>query len=222
MKKNEGLVLITIIIFLIICLIAYIVKDIKKDVGTPEYVASDTVMHVTRSETRDEIIYEVIDNARDLTYSWAFLKTEELEKSLKDNMNIDINLRLNLLNELGNKELDDLVTNEDKLIVSFDYHGELPTRAKIKIDVSDKYSEGESLYLYYLNEDKEQIEYVRKDIIVKNGHVEFEIEHCSNYFLTASIVQDAVNNPKNINLIIVVMVVVIIVLIAATLFQNKK
>ena len=118
--------------------------------------------------------------------------------------------------------LHDIVSNQDKLVISFEHHGALPSKAKIKLDVSDKYSNGESLYLYYLNEEKGQIEYIKKDIIVKNGYVEFEIDHCSDYFLTSSIVQDAVNNPKNINLIIVVMVVVIIVLIAATLFQNKK
>ena len=126
------------------------------------------------------------------------------------------------MTSLEDKNLDSLVTNEDKLIVSFEHHGKLPTKAKVKIDVSDKYTNGSMLYLYYLNEEERQVEYIDKGLSVINGKVEFEIEHCSNYFLTASIVQDAVNNPKNVNLIIIVMVVVIIVLIGATLFQNKK
>ncbi len=115
-----------------------------------------------------------------------------------------------------------MIKNKDALLINFDYHGLLPTKANVEINVDGKYKDGDSLYLYYINEEKSQIEYIDRNLIVRNGLVDFEIDHCSNYFLTASIVQDAVNNPKNINLIIVVMVIVIIVLIAATLFQNKK
>jgi len=179
-------------------------------------------VHVTKAETKDEVIYEVVDNRKNLTYSWTFNKDEKFKKALKDDMEIDLNLKLDILNELKDKELDSLVTNEDKLIISFEHHGELPTKAKIKINVQERYKDGELLYLYYLNEEENRVEYIANEIPVKNGYVEFEIEHCSNYFLTASIVQDAVNNPKNVNLIIIVMVVVIIVLIGATLFQNKK
>ena len=177
--------------------------------------------HVTKSETNDEVIYEVVDNRKNLTYSWTFNKDENFKKALKDNMEIDLNLKLDLLNNLENNNLTSKINN-DRLIISFSHHGELPTKAKIKIDVKDKYNEGDLLYLYYLNEEKHQIEFIKNEIPVKNGEVEFEITHCSNYFLTGSIVQDAVNNPKNVNLIIIVMVIVIIVLIGATLFQNKK
>lgn len=224
MKKNWSLVLISILIIIISALIFYIVKTNSKSDETTrkkDYVASDTLINITKSETKDEIIYEVTDNRKGLQYSWTFNKDENLMKALKDNMEIDMSLKLDVLTELNNEKLNS-IENKDKLIISFEHHGELPTKAKVRINVSDKYKDGELLYLYYLNEEQNQIEYIDNKIPVKNGYVEFEITHCSDYFLTASIVQDAVNNPKNVNLIIIVMVIVIIVLIGATLFQNKK
>lgn len=224
MKKNWSLVLISVLVIIISALIFYIVKtsDNKDEVSKRKnYIASDTLVNITKSETKNEIIYEVTDNRKGLKYSWTFDKDENLMKSLKDNMEIDMSLKLDILTELNNEKLNS-VKNNDKLIISFEHHGKLPTKAKVRINVSDKYKDGELLYLYYLNEEKNQIEYIDSKIPVKNGYVEFEITHCSDYFLTASIVQDAVNNPKNVNLIIIVMVIVIIVLIGATLFQNKK
>lgn len=224
MKKNYSLVVVSILIIIISVLLVYIVSKDKDDEvnDRKKIVANDTLIHVTKSETNDSIIYEVIDNLKKLSYSWTFSKSEELSKALKNNMEIDLNLKLDLLTSLEDKKLDDLITNDDSLIVSFEHHGQLPVNAKVKIDVSDKYKDGELLYLYYLNEDRTQVEYIDSEILVKNGYVEFEIEHCSKYFLTASIIQEAVNNPKNVNIIIIVMVVVIIVLIGATLMQNKK
>ena len=57
---------------------------------------------------------------------------------------------------------------------------------------------------------------------VNNGYVEFNIDHCSNYFLTAAVVNDAVNNPKSVNYIIIGLGVIVFILIAVTLSQSKN
>ena len=223
MKKNASIIIISVLLVIVAYLIFMILNSDKDDDTNPKnIIATNEVVNITKTETNDSVIYEVIDNQKGLTYSWTFEKNEEINKSLKDNIEIDVNLNLNVLTKLNDNELDEKVTNEDKLIVSFDHHGKLPSKAKIKLNVEGKYKDGERLYLYYYNEEKGQIEFIENNLVVKNGKVEFEIDHCSNYLLTGSIVQDAVNNPKNINLIIIIMVVVIIVLIGATLFQNKK
>lgn len=224
MKKNLGIIIISLLLLIVIVLLGYLIgiKDRPITKEENKIIAENTLVNITKSETSDSVIYEVIDNQKGLTYSWTFEKNEEYNSSLKGNMEIDINLNLNVLDSLSNNYLDSKVTNKDKLIISFEHHGKLPTKAKIKLDVKGKYKDGERLYLYYYNEEKEQIEFIKNNLIVQHGKVEFEIDHCSNYLLTASIVQEAVNNPKNINLIIIVMVAVIIVLIGVTLFQNKK
>lgn len=222
MKKDLSIIIISILLLVVGVLLYILLSDNDKDDETSGIIATNEVVNITKTITSDYVIYEVIDNQKKLSYSWNFERTEELNKTLKDDMEIDVNLNLKVLDSLYGNILDEKVTNEDKLIVSFEHHGKLPSKATIKLDVAGKYKDGEKLYLYYYNEEENEIDFVDNDLVVKNGKVEFTIDHCSNYLLTASIVQDAVGNPKNINLIIIVMVVVIIVLIGATLFQNKK
>lgn len=178
--------------------------------------------HITKTETNDYYLYDVVDNERNLTYSWKFLKEENKNISVEENMYIDNDLRLSLdASTKDTKRINEKVKN-DKLIITFDYHGMLPLEAKVKIDVSDKFNDGEKLYLYYYNPDSDEIEYMDNVVFVKNGMAEFHIKHCSDYFLTAAVVNDAVNNPQSVNYIIIGLIVVVFILIAITLKQSKK
>ena len=178
--------------------------------------------HITKTETNDYYLYDVVDNERNLTYSWKFLKEENKNISVEENMYINNDLRLSLdASTKDTKRINEKVKN-DKLIITFDYHGMLPLEAKVKIDVSDKFNDGEKLYLYYYNPDSDEIEYMDNAVFVKNGSVEFQIKHCSDYFLTAAVVNDAVNNPQSVNYIIIGLIVVVFILIAITLKQSKK
>ena len=178
--------------------------------------------HITKTETNDYYLYDVVDNERNLTYSWKFLKEENKNTSVEENMYIDNDLRLSLdASTKDTKRINEKVKN-NKLIITFDYHGMLPLEAKVKIDVSDKFNDGEKLYLYYYNPDSDEIEYMDNVVFVKNGMAEFQIKHCSDYFLTAAVVNDAVNNPQSVNYIIIGLIVVVFILIAITLKQSKK
>ena len=108
------------------------------------------------------------------------------------------------------------------MILTFDYHGILPEEATVRVNVGNKFSDGEELYLYYYNPDSDEIEYIENKLKVRDGYVEFKIEHCSDYFLTATVVQDAVNNPKSMNYVIIGLIVVAFILVAVTLGQSKK
>ena len=178
--------------------------------------------HITKTETNDYYLYDVVDNERNLTYSWKFLKEENKNISVEENMYINNDLRLSLdASTKDTKRINEKVKN-DKLIITFDYHGMLPLEAKVKIDVSDKFNDGEKLYLYYYNPESDEVEYMDNAVFVKNGSVEFQIKHCSDYFLTAAVVNDAVNNPQSVNYIIIGLIVVVFILIAITLKQSKK
>ena len=178
--------------------------------------------HITKTETNDYYLYDVVDNERNLTYSWKFLKEENKNISVEENMYINNDLRLSLdASTKDTKRINEKVKN-DKLIITFDYHGMLPLEAKVKIDVSDKFNDGEKLYLYYYNPDSDEVEYMDNAVFVKNGSVEFQIKHCSDYFLTAAVVNDAVNNPQSVNYIIIGLIAVVFILIAITLKQSKK
>ena len=175
-----------------------------------------------KTETKDYYYYEIKDYERDLEYSWKFLKNKDDDIAVEDSLYIEEDLRLSLdANTNNTAKINEEVKN-DKLIITFDYHGDLPLETTVRLNVQNRFKNGEELYIYYYNPELDQIEYVNHGIEVKNGYVEFQIDHCSDYFLTAAVVNDAVNNPQSINLIIIGLVIVVFILIAITLFQAKK
>lgn len=175
-----------------------------------------------KTETKDYYYYEIKDYERDLEYSWKFLKNKDDDIAVEDSLYIEEDLRLSLdANTNNTAKINEEVKN-DKLIITFDYHGDLPLETTVRLNIQNRFKNGEELYIYYYNPELDQIEYVDHGIEVKNGYVEFQIDHCSDYFLTAAVVNDAVNNPQSINLIIIGLVIVVFILIAITLFQAKK
>lgn len=222
MKKNISLIIIAILSITLFVLIFFMVKNSFEKKHEEEILAANTGSKILKVTSEKNVTYIIEDYDKKMTYSWTFKNNENLQDSLKDGMDIDIDLKLDVLAGNENEIIDNKVSNEDKLIVSFNHHGKLPSTAKIRLQVKDKFKDGKKLYLYYYNPEKDRIEYMDKGLTVKDGYVEFSIDHCSDYLLTASVVQEAVNNPKNINLVIVGMVVVVIVLVGITLLQSRK
>lgn len=177
---------------------------------------------IQKKETSESIFYQVEDYERDLSYTWEFKKDQTDSVPLEESLNIDTNLRLDLDAFTKDTEAIHEKVDQKKLIISFDYHGQLPKSATVKINVNDRFLENEHLYLYYYNPEKDQIEYIQKDVVVQNGYVTFTIDHCSDYFLTAAVVNDAVNNPQSVNYIIIGLIVIVFILVAITVIQSKK
>ena len=177
---------------------------------------------MTKLETKEYYYYEIEDYERDLKYSWKFKKDENKDISVEESLFIEDDLRLSLDAQTKDMEKIKEDVSQDKLIITFDYHGNLPLETTVRINVQDKFKDNERLYLYYYNPELDQIEYIAHNVLVKDGYVEFELEHCSDYFLTAAVVNDAVNNPQSVNYIIIGLIVVVFILVAVTLFQSKK
>lgn len=181
---------------------------------TIENKQEEKPIHIYKSVTSTDIMY-IIDKNGEFQYSWKFNK-----KNL-DTEDVNINLKLNFTSP-SKASIDKLIGNSDlkRQYLSFEYHGILPTNALIKVKVDNSFKDGDHLYLYYYN--KDNLEYIKKDLIVKNGFVEFEISHCSDYLLTSSIIKTASDNPQSMGFIIVIMMVIVVGLVAVTLFQNKN
>ena len=228
MKNNKALIIISTLLCVTLVALGFsisrlIAKDNIEEIDKSQEVLADNAgTRIMKVESEKYISYIVEDYERDLTYTWQFEKTSEFYNNINDNLEIDINLRLSLdaYNEVT-EDINDRV-DQNKLIVTFDHHGKLPSNATVRVNVADKFSDGEELYLYYYNEESSEIEYIEHKLKVVDGYVEFDIEHCSNYFLTAAVVNDAVNNPKSVNYIIIGLGVVVFILIAMTLSQSKK
>ena len=142
-------------------------------------------------ETGKDSIFNIIDKNGNLNYGWSFDG-----KKIK-NTNVDVNLSINKNTEKA-KQIEETIKQKDIKVLDFAHHGELPAPATIKMNVSDQYKDGQKLYLNYWDETAKtpSIE-IQKDIVVKDGYVEFTIDHCSTYFLSTdkvSIVKEEIND----------------------------
>ena len=76
--------------------------------------------------------------------------------------------------------------------------------------------------MYYYDADIELLRYKNSYVVDNDGYIVIDIEHCSDYILTGTIVQDAANNPQNMSVVIMVLIGIIILLVATSLFSSNK
>lgn len=228
-KKNKLTYYLIIAVCMMISVISICItvilnnsKKAKVNEKDATVLTQNSGTRVLKSENEKYISYIVEDYERDLTYTWQFEKTNEFYASVSDNLDIDVNLRLSIDTKTSETAEINKRVDQNKLVVTFEHHGKLPEMATIRINVKDKFKNGEKLYLYYYNEKTKEIEYIDHKLEVIDGYVEFQIDHCSDYFLTAAVVNDAVNNPKSINYIIIGLGAVVFILVAITLKQSKR
>lgn len=180
-------------------------------IGTSTISASDKLI---KTETNDKVMF-IKEHDGKFMYSWSFDKKEYESKGFEFDMGIKFKspnkIEINRLISKGMK----------KEYVSFNYHGNLPSEATIKVPIS-KFKDGEKLNLYYYNSETNEIETIASYVIVSNGYASFKIDHCSDYFLTLSIVKEASGGNNNNGIIIIGMLVVIVGLVGYTIFNNKK
>lgn len=170
--------------------------------------------NIYKTTTNRSIIY-VVESNGSFSHSWQFDK-----EKFKDNIDFSLNLLNNspLIDEIE-KNID---SNIERKYLFFEHHGALPADALMKVKVSDKFEDGDKLYLYYFNDQTNKMEYIDNHLTVKNGFVEFKIKHCSDYVLTASIVRTAMDNPQGMAIVIISLIILGVILVAATLFMNSK
>lgn len=209
MKKN-----IIFLIFFILLIPTFCYASILDEV--PPYVEiigiNEDDYKITKTITDSKVIVKLTEKKSNLSYSWSFDKNKVKER-------INLNFNIDFVSD-KKEEIDSITGDIDKMYISFSHHGTLPSDAKIKVDVSSKFKDGNKLYLYYYNEEKKQVEFIEDNIVVEDGFAEFEIDHCSEYFLTGAIVNDAVNNPKSLNYVIIGLAGIVFLLMIYTMFKK--
>ncbi|SUY46835.1 surface/cell-adhesion protein [Clostridium putrefaciens] len=108
---------------------------------------------------------------KDMT--WEFQTNDIIKENIKD-----INIVLN--KDSKNKE-SILKDFNDAKILSFKDNGILPAKANITM----KYDTMKPVYLYYYDEKTHNIEKVSGPHTIVDGNIVFEIDHCSDYFLSS-------------------------------------
>ena len=120
-----------------------------------------------------DITVGVVNSQDYLLYSWTF-KAATLNNTDK---NVDLTLNV------SDTKNDDIV---ELVYLNFAYHGELPGTATLHTYVGKWFQNGDVVYLYYYNEELNRVEVVgdNEGLKVVDGYVDFDINHCSTYFLS--------------------------------------
>lgn len=151
------------------------VQDKTEAMAEDKKIASSVLAQIKTDGNKVTLENKVEDK---VTYSWTF------DGSKMDTTDFNIDLSLTIGKSTNQTTIESLVANKDNsLLLEFGYHGNLPKGTSIKVLVADKYKDGDKLTLYYFNEETKKLEETVKDIEVKNGYVEFALEHCSEYVL---------------------------------------
>lgn len=157
------------------------------------------------------ISFDKYDENKLLLYSWL-INSKKIKNSNEFNTNVNITE--------NSDKIDKLTNYANGLYISFEHKGDLPEGTKVKLFVGNKYKNGDLLNFYYYNEKDNKLELIKKDITVKDGYVEINMNHCSNYYLTK-----ADFNKKNSNPFIAISIVELGLIISMTVFyiiKNKK
>ena len=131
-----------------------------------------------------DITFGVADENDNLLYSWTF-QYDNLDTSKMNGKTMD--LSISFASE-KKKEIEELTGQTNGVYISIaGYHGELPGPATVKTYVGDQYKNGDTVYLYYYNEETKKVELIGgKGLVVKSGYVEYTLTHCSTYFITTN------------------------------------
>ena len=135
-------------------------------------------------KSNKDITFGVADENDNLLYSWTF-QYDNLDTSKMNGKTMD--LSISFASE-KKKEIEELTGQTNGVYISIaGYHGELPGPATVKTYVGDQYKNGDTVYLYYYNEETKKVELIGgKGLVVNGGYVEYTLTHCSTYFITTN------------------------------------
>ena len=109
------------------------------------------------------------------------------------------------------------------MYLDFKDKGKLPKGTLIRLFVGDRYSNDDLVNIYNYKESTKELSSIKKDIIVKDGYIEFEIEECSEYFVTQSNITAVKETKSNqINIFIIISIIELIILIVIIILDYLK
>ena len=146
------------------------------------------------------------DDNKKLLYSWS-INGKEIKESKE--FSTLINFTADNIEEIYK-----ISNYADGIYINFKHDGTLPTGTKVKLYVGEKFANESIVNLYHYNKEEKLLEPIKEDLIVKSGYIEFDLEHCSDYFVTMSTigsVNDDASSSSNMLLIIIIVSILIII-----------
>lgn len=126
-------------------------------------------------------------------------------KNIKEEFDFDTLVKFESENA---DKINELMNYAQSIYLNYSHSGNLPKNTKFKVYVGNEYNENDLLNLYYFDEKSNKMILEQENLVVKNGFVEYGIEHCSEYILTQSKIKNSNFDYKNIIIIIETIVII--------------
>lgn len=186
------------------------VTNIEIHLDKNDIISKDDMNLIKKS--KKIVRFSYYDENDKLIYSWI-IDGKKIEEVYEVNTTINLN---------GNKAKDikKLSNYADGIFLDFKHNGILVNGTSIKLYVGDKFEDGNLVSVYYYNEKNNTLDLKIESIKVKKGYIEFDIDHCSNYFVTMSNLKD--NKSNNVFAIIIIIELIIVITIMVFYFIKRK
>lgn len=161
-------------------------------------------------DSKKTLRFNYYDDNKKLIYSWTING-----KEIKDNQEFTTSITFATENV---KEIYKLSNYADGLYVNFKHTGDLPKGTKIKLYVGDKFENESIVNVYHYNNTEKTLDFIKDNLKVSDGYIEFDVEYCSEYFVTMSTIDNVVNKDTSSNIFIIFTIIESIVIIGLVAF----
>lgn len=190
------------------------VNDINVNVKADSVISSEIIEKIKNSKKLVKLNY--FDENKKMIYSWI-IDGNSIEKTNEFSSSISY------ISEYV-KEIAMLSNYAEGLHVNFKHSGDLPKGTKIKLFVGDKFEDDNSVNVYHYSEST--LNLIKSNLIVTGGYIEFDIEHCSEYFVTQANLNNVLKEERSSNNLIMIFSIIelaiIICLLIFIISRNKK
>ena len=199
----------------------YYLEDLKTVVDDEKLEDAGIIVNSDEKITKEDLelikkskktlTFNYYNEEKKLIYSWKVDGSKiEDTKDLLTNITFTTD-NIDKIGELSNYA--------DGMYLNFSHKGTLPKGTKVKIFVGDKFEDKTKVNLYHFNKEDSSLDSIITELIVKDGYIEFDIEHCSEYFVTRS---NLGLNHTNNYLIVIISIIELIVIIAIIILDILK
>lgn len=128
------------------------------------------------AKTSKNYMFSVKNELNETLYMWTFDGD-----SIKENEIIDFDVQFN---STDRELIRSLLNYRESILLNLAHSGPIPQGLILRINVSNLYNDESILYLYYFNSESEKLEDKSLELVVKDGYVEVNLDHASQYVLT--------------------------------------
>ena len=126
--------------------------------------------------TSKNYMFSVRNEFNETLYMWKF---EGLKISQNEVMNFDVQF-----DSTERDEIRRLLDYRESILLNLAHSGEIPEGLSLSVNVSKMYKDESVLYLYYYDTESGKLVDEAVEFVVKEGYVEVDLDHASQYVLT--------------------------------------